>query len=58
MHREFDLNALLGQTLLKVAFKFVALKPGVAVLKSFYSSPRSALTGGAVRQSLRVIVSA
>ncbi|CAD7956566.1 unnamed protein product [Amoebophrya sp. A25] len=55
MHREFDTNCPPNQTVLKVAYKFVALAPGVATFKS-----RSVEDGGEGRenwkQTLRVVV--
>ncbi|CAD7922413.1 unnamed protein product [Amoebophrya sp. A120] len=57
LHREFDLNFHPGHTVLKVAFKFVALAPGVAVFRSCYHGARCGPPSAASwRQTLRVVV--
>mmetsp|Transcript_9712 Transcript_9712/g.23930 ORF Transcript_9712/g.23930 Transcript_9712/m.23930 type:complete len:92 (-) Transcript_9712:271-546(-) len=57
LHREFDLNTIPGRTVLKVAFKFVALRAGVATFRSCYGRA-SGGSGGqqSWRQAVRILV--
>ena len=56
MHREFDAGSGTNESLLKVAFKFVALTPGTTVLKSVYAEVREDQVPDKYDHWLRIIV--